>query len=205
MHPIPDTGSLAGDLEVLLCTFREQLRHRLVGRILADLHAEMNRSPQLAKRVRERVQKERRERGETILRRAIARGEIPAATDLELVKDAIGALIYWRLVVLGETADDQYVGRVLHAVLLIASQCKIGDRHQASGIGHWASGEPQIEPCTGVALAPGPWLLAHCGSPLHERIGDRALDAWTNKTLLILMSGGCSATVVKSQSKEDSQ
>jgi AcrR family transcriptional regulator len=126
MHPAPDTGSFAGDLEVLLFTFREQLRHRFVGRILADLHAEMNRNPQLAKRVREVIQKKRRERGEIILRRAIARGEISADTDLELVKDATGALVYWRLVVLGEAADDQYIRRVLHAILAIALQCKKG-------------------------------------------------------------------------------
>ena len=109
---VPDTGSLQSDVRALLGALRRLLRHRLVRRILPDLHAEMNRSPELSAAIRGRLQLVRRERGAVILARAIERCEIEAETDIELVNDALGALIYWRLVVTGARVDDAYLDRL---------------------------------------------------------------------------------------------
>jgi AcrR family transcriptional regulator len=114
----PDTGSLAGDVRALLKSVRRLLRHPLVRRILPDLHAEMSRSPELSRAVRERTQVARRARAATVFQRAIARGEVPLDFDTELANDAIASLIYWRMIVIGgrvETADLEKLARFILA------------------------------------------------------------------------------------------
>jgi FMN phosphatase YigB (HAD superfamily) len=88
------------------------LRHPLVVRILPDLHAEMRRSPELAEAVRSRVQIARRAKAEALLRRAIARGELPPTIDVELALDLLGGLLYWRIVVTDGPVTDDYLRRL---------------------------------------------------------------------------------------------
>lgn len=104
-----DTGTLEGDIKALLYQLHRVLRHRLVRRILPDLHAEMQRNPDLAGDVRGRLQIERRRRTATILERAVTRGELPADVDIDLFNDAVGGLLYWRLIITREKADRAYV------------------------------------------------------------------------------------------------
>lgn len=112
---VADTGSLEGDVRALLLAIRRVLRHPLVRRVLPDLHAEIGRSPELRASIRP-FQAARRERGRALVERAIARGELHAATDMELVADLIGAPIYWRLTVTGGVADRSYVDRLAAAL-----------------------------------------------------------------------------------------
>ena len=105
----PDSGSLSGDVRALLADLRRLLEHRLVHRILPDLHAEMLRSPELASDIRGRLLIQHRERGATVLQRAITRGEISADVDLDLAKDALFGLIYWRMIVSQGPVDDKYL------------------------------------------------------------------------------------------------
>lgn len=105
----PDTGSLFEDVRCLLGELRRLLRHPLIRRILPDLHAEMIRSPELAAIIRGRLQQERRECGSAIVRRAIERGEISPETDVELVNDALGGMLYWRMIVTGGHIDSKYL------------------------------------------------------------------------------------------------
>ena len=102
----PDTGSLMGDVTAVLRSLRRLLRHPLVRRILPDLHAELARSPELADAVRGRLQSGRRARSAQIFERAIARGELARDLDIELANDAVGGLIYWRMVVLGQNLSN---------------------------------------------------------------------------------------------------
>jgi AcrR family transcriptional regulator len=108
----PDTGSLEGDIRAILGSVRRILRHPLVRRILPDLHAEMLRNPDLAHAIRGRLQTERRQRAELIVRRAIKRGEIRPDIDLDLVNDALGGLVYWRMIVTDGRADRAYMDRL---------------------------------------------------------------------------------------------
>jgi AcrR family transcriptional regulator len=109
---VPDTGSLDSDIRALLIALRRLLRHPLIRRILPDLHAEMPRNPQLAEAVRNRVQVERRKRGLALLSRAIGRGELSPGTDPDMLNDALGGLIYWRMIITGGKADDAYLDRL---------------------------------------------------------------------------------------------
>lgn len=110
--PVPDTGSLEGDVMAFLMTLRRLLRHPLVRRIVADLHAEMARSPALAAAVRDHVQTTRRERAAAMLRRSMARGELRPDLDLELAIDLMAAAAYWRIVVTGGSSNRGWVERL---------------------------------------------------------------------------------------------
>lgn len=104
-----DTGSFEGDVAAVLADLRRLLRHPLIRRILPDLHAEMPRNGELAARIRGRLQTERRQRGSQLLRRAIDRGELSPEVDVELLNDALGGMIYWRVIVTGGVADRSYL------------------------------------------------------------------------------------------------
>lgn len=102
-----DTGSLRGDIRAVLGDLRLILRHPLVRRILPDLYAEMQRSPDLATAIRGRVRAERRAVGTAILVRATGRGELPNDPNTELFNDALAAILYWRLIVTGQRLSTQ--------------------------------------------------------------------------------------------------
>lgn len=112
-----DTGTLEGDIKALLYQLRRILRHRLVRRILPDLHAEMQRNPDLAGDVRGRLQTERRRRSATILERAVARGELPADVNVDLFNDTIGGLLYWRVIITREKANRAYLDTLMRFIM----------------------------------------------------------------------------------------
>jgi len=120
VEPVPDTGALETDVRALLAQLRRVLRHPVVGRILPDLHAEMPRNPELAAAIRGKLQTERRRRGAAIFAQAIARRELAPTVDTELLNDAIGALIYWRLVVTRGRADNAYLDRLTELIVGLA-------------------------------------------------------------------------------------
>lgn len=97
-----DMGSLRCDIRALLGDLRRTLRHPLVRRILPDLYAEVQRSPDLAAAIRGRVRLERRAVGTAILTRAVVRGEVAATVQTDLFNDAVAAILYWRMIVTGQ-------------------------------------------------------------------------------------------------------
>ena len=106
---LPDRGSFEADLAGALRELRRLLRHPQVRRILPDLHAEMPRSPELARLVRERVQAPRRARLMELIERAVIRRELPAGSDAGLAADMILGTLYWRMVATGGSADDAFL------------------------------------------------------------------------------------------------
>lgn len=113
---LPDTGSLAGDVRLLLRSFRRVLRHPLVRRIVPDLHAENGRSTEL-EAVLARLAAARRTRAAEIITRAVIRGELPASVDAALAADLLAAPLYWRMIVTRETADRPYLERLTKSLL----------------------------------------------------------------------------------------
>ncbi|REF99531.1 TetR family transcriptional regulator [Asanoa ferruginea] len=105
---LPDTGSLRGDLRLVLQILAEALRHPLASQIIPDLLAETGRDPDIAAaldRARRTVQDEV---GVRLINRAIERGELPADTDADLAVDLVVGPLYWRLAIarLPLTPDD---------------------------------------------------------------------------------------------------
>ncbi|HML54802.1 MAG TPA: TetR/AcrR family transcriptional regulator [Solidesulfovibrio magneticus] len=118
----PDQGSLAGDVRALLLAVRRVLRHPLVRRIVADLHAEIVRTAELREAVRT-FQTARRERADALLARAVARGELPGDLDFERAKDLLAAPLYWRMVVLGEPATRDYIAGLVDTTVAALRNC----------------------------------------------------------------------------------
>lgn len=98
---VSDHGSIEADLNAYLMMFRRSLRHRLIRRILPDLYAERVRSGELAP-VLDRLAILRREHGNQMLERAIARGELRANINRELALDLLPSPLYWRMVIGGK-------------------------------------------------------------------------------------------------------
>lgn len=106
-----DMGSLEADIEAILFAIRRVLRHRIIRRILADLHAHMEREPALAEAVRP-FQQARRNRAHEIVERAIARGELDAGVDREAIADVVAAPLYWRVVIVKGHTNSEYMQRL---------------------------------------------------------------------------------------------
>lgn len=108
---VAEQGSFEGDLLALLLAFRRVLRHRIIRGVIADIHAELDRNPALARVVRP-FQDARRARIGGMIDRAVARGELPSAVDRDMVADLVAAPLYWRMAVLGRPADRSYLERL---------------------------------------------------------------------------------------------
>lgn len=115
---VPEQDTLLADLRALLFAIRRVLRHSTIRRIVADIHAELERTPALAKVARP-FQRARRARVRGLIERAIARGELSPTCDLETAADVIAAPLYWRMVVTGGRADRAHVERL--AVMICAA------------------------------------------------------------------------------------
>jgi AcrR family transcriptional regulator len=98
--PVPDTGSLEGDLRLLYEVTSRALRHPVASQIIPDLQAEAARNPEIA----EALQKALREGQEGVASKIVVaaerRGEIRRGFDEELALDLISGPLYWRSVVI---------------------------------------------------------------------------------------------------------
>lgn len=90
LGPPPDTGSLAGDLEVVAGIVRERLGDPIAAIALAALASELRDEPRLGGALQERLFAEERRWFVAILERARERGELRAErVDPELVRQAV--------------------------------------------------------------------------------------------------------------------
>jgi AcrR family transcriptional regulator len=112
-----DSGSLRLDLLAALQAMRSSLLGQDAALILGLLAA-MRRDPELATAVRDQVLDAKREAFGTAVARAIARGDIPAATDTALLAEICSAVLLSRLLVTGEPLDDAFVRHLVDVVLL---------------------------------------------------------------------------------------
>jgi AcrR family transcriptional regulator len=97
--PLPDTGSLCGDLEMLFRIMATALQHPLASQIIPDLLAEAARNPQIAQTLQQALRTNQRDIGVLLIGRAIERGELSAGADPGDVVDLIVGPIYWRLAI----------------------------------------------------------------------------------------------------------
>jgi AcrR family transcriptional regulator len=117
----PDTGTLLGDLRRRArATVRLMTSERL-GPVFAALLGEAQGDDALADAVREHVLEPLRAQARAIFRRAIARGELRADTDVEVAIDLFQGPLFLRLLYtrspLQETFADQIAEMALNGVL----------------------------------------------------------------------------------------
>jgi AcrR family transcriptional regulator len=95
-QPTRDTGSLEGDLLATARDWVRSVKRSSWGRTLKGLIAEVQSDPSLADAWRDRFVGQVRQRRRPIVERAIARGEIPAGSDPELILDMLYGPLYHR-------------------------------------------------------------------------------------------------------------
>jgi AcrR family transcriptional regulator len=114
----PDTGSLHGDLVLFLTEASTALSLPIVSRILPDLFAEAARDSELAEALTEAIRIPRRDEAARMLRYAIARGELPPDTDIEIGLDFVAGPLYWRLAVTRMPIDAAYLNRLADMIFI---------------------------------------------------------------------------------------
>ena len=118
--PTPDTGTLRGDLGVLVEAMHAWLTHSLIARILPDVSSEAVRNADLAEALRRTVGDPRRDMARPVLERAAARGEL--ALDVEMALDLVGAPLYWRLSVRHVPLTPGYLDALTDALVRALSR-----------------------------------------------------------------------------------
>jgi hypothetical protein len=112
-HPVPDTGSARSDLLAYVRGFVTTIRSSDLGRIMPAMVAELAHNPELATAFRDGLVRPRRARMLETLRLGVARGELRADLDLDLLADALVGVFYHRLLVTGLPVDDQAAERLV--------------------------------------------------------------------------------------------
>jgi AcrR family transcriptional regulator len=111
----PDTGSVRDDLLELLRSLVQRFQRD--GEVIAAFAAEQGRHPELAEVFRTTFLAERRSVTQEVIRRGIARGELPADTDVELIGDMGPALMWHRLTMSGLPLSKDLPERIVAQVL----------------------------------------------------------------------------------------
>jgi AcrR family transcriptional regulator len=115
--PLPDTGSLQGDLWILLQILAKALRHPLASQVIPDLMAEAARNDQIAATLQLALRTNQQEIGSLVIGRAVRRGELPADTDPHLAVDLIVGPVYWHVVVARNPVPAGYLQRLAAGVM----------------------------------------------------------------------------------------
>jgi AcrR family transcriptional regulator len=114
--PIPDTGTLRGDLQALGRGYRRLLEDSDAGRAIPAMIVARRRDPELDHAHRGFIA-ERRAEAAGIVRRGVERGELPSDTDVDLVVDLVAGPLFYRILINGDELDDRYVDRLVDTVL----------------------------------------------------------------------------------------
>ena len=113
----PDSGTLRGDLLALIGPWARQLSAKPYGRVVAALVNRAQGDPQFAAEYRARFTQPRRDRARVIFARAIARGEIPASTDVEAALDLLYGPFYHRLLHGHAALSDRFTRTIVGYVV----------------------------------------------------------------------------------------
>jgi AcrR family transcriptional regulator len=117
MKEIPDTGSVEADLRGYIRIVVRTYGNPTVGRTQAAIIGEMQSDRALRRAYRARVTEPLRTESRKIFTRAIARGEIPPETDVDLVLDSLIGAVFIRLLFdlgpLNQRVADSLVDMVL--------------------------------------------------------------------------------------------
>jgi AcrR family transcriptional regulator len=167
--PLPDTGSLRGDLEIFLKFASKALRHRLASQIIPDLLSEAARNPQIASTLETVLHTTQQDVGSLLIGRAVKRGELPATVDSDIAVDLIVGPLYWRLAVARTPLPDAVLSQMTSgavAALLAVAESNVTSPATAS------APIPAPAPAPAPAAAPAPaterFVSEHASAPTAE-------------------------------------
>lgn len=111
-----DTGSLPGDLLALMRPWARQLAAKPYGPVIAALISRAQSDPQFAEEYRARFVQPRRDQARVIFARAIDRGELSSATDIEVALDLLYGPFYHRVLHGHAKLTDRFTSAVVSYV-----------------------------------------------------------------------------------------
>jgi AcrR family transcriptional regulator len=114
---VPDTGSLRGDLEAMAST-SDSPDFRFDAQLVLGLVTALARDPELRQVAREQFLGRGGIRLRQVFERAVARGEIPAGRNLDLLVSVFPALALHHLLLFGELPDASFAAQVMNEVIL---------------------------------------------------------------------------------------
>jgi AcrR family transcriptional regulator len=115
--PAVDTGSVDGDLTILMRGTMQMYRDPATPPLLSGFIAAMARSPLIATKIRNGFIGVRRGAMREALERGIQRGELARDTDVELALDLLAGSMLWRSLMSGASITDTYTRGVVQRVL----------------------------------------------------------------------------------------
>ncbi|MFI0906524.1 TetR/AcrR family transcriptional regulator C-terminal ligand-binding domain-containing protein [Streptomyces sioyaensis] len=113
--PLPDSGTLAGDLRALARSIAALYGEGRVRRLLEAVVSAAARDPQVASVLRTFFD-ERLALAGRMVQRAVERGELPADTDPVQVMSALGAPFYYRILIARRPVDRDLADSAATAV-----------------------------------------------------------------------------------------
>jgi len=116
-QPLPDTGTLRGDLLAALRTWVHAVTSGSAGRLLASLIGEAQHDPELHGAWRDRVLQPLRAQHRIMLERGVARGEIPATVDFDVVLDLFFGAAQHRLLLGHLPMTDAFIESIVDVIL----------------------------------------------------------------------------------------
>ncbi len=114
--PLPDTGTLAGDLHALGRSYARTLTRTRAGRAIPATVAAMERSPEVARAHRQFVAA-RRAAMSALVTRAVERGELEPDVDAPLMVDMLVGPLFYRVLFSQEPVGDRVVDALVDRVL----------------------------------------------------------------------------------------
>jgi AcrR family transcriptional regulator len=116
-QPLPETGTLRGDLLAALRAWIRSVTQTSAGPMLTGLIAEVQQDRALAADWRDRVVEPLRSQSAIMFDRAISRGEIPADTDKDVLLDLLYGPAYHRLLHGHRPLTDQFARQVVDLIV----------------------------------------------------------------------------------------
>ncbi|MEU1391749.1 MULTISPECIES: TetR/AcrR family transcriptional regulator [unclassified Nonomuraea] len=117
--PIPDTGSVEGDLRAIVQLVRGGFADPEMGPVSSAFVAAAVQNPEAARALHEFFTA-RHDQSAEVVRRAIARGELPDVVDVREVIRVAVAPVYYRLFVAHEPVSERDADRAADAALAAA-------------------------------------------------------------------------------------
>ncbi|MCP2327388.1 AcrR family transcriptional regulator [Hamadaea flava] len=114
---LPDTGTLHGDVRLVVTLVGRALTHPLAAKIVPDLLAEAARNPRVHQTLHDVIRSYQHKTSDLLVNRAIARGELPTGTDPDLVTDLLVGPVYWRTAVMRGSGEPAYLDQLASAII----------------------------------------------------------------------------------------
>jgi AcrR family transcriptional regulator len=114
--PVPDTGSVAGDLAEIYGGMAEKLSQPESRSLLMAMVAQAT-VDDLVRELLTALVGQRKEVSRTVLRRGIDEGDLPADADLDLLIDLLAGAVLYRTCIAGRPVGPKTVRRIVATVL----------------------------------------------------------------------------------------